>query len=418
MNLKNHQPDDESELGLDRAIRAALTQPAPEGLKQRVMKTALGFAVDDPRESRSHFLERMLNMVQTHKRISVASAMAVAALAAGLALSIFLISPTGRAYALEETAQANNHVTSYHVRITPAISLGEAWVQLNPDGTPKQVRMDFQDPLFLMDGAKVSILSKEKSKVWFKDKKFLLLCPATDGLQRVSKMRQLADPKLVFERLQADKAAGKVDVETRQPARDDEPIVLTVTSRTDPDRKHVYEVNSRAKLVERITTYRRIGRNWEQASRQQYLEYNQPIDPKVFQLEVPQDATVFDQIDRKPGLVKGDLTEDEIARKVAREFFEALIAGDYDKAGLIYSSWPAEKLKEHLGEVKFLRIVQIGKPTPPGALMRALQAPETSLQVPAKVEVEIKGRREIRDYSAGVRALARQSDRRVIYGGI
>ncbi len=396
-----------------------MSEPTPEEVKNRVIQTALGLARGEPRKSRNHFLERMLNMVQTHKRLSVASAAAVAALAAGVALSISLVSPSGRAYALEETAQANNHVTSYHVKIIPALSLGEAWVQLNPDGTPMQVRMDFQDPLFLMDGAKVSILSKEKAEVWFKDKKSLLFCPPENGLlQRVSKMRQLADPKLAFERLQADKAAGKVEVETRQPARDDEPIVLTVTSRTNPDRKHVYEVNSRAKLVERITTYRRNGRNWEQASQQQYLEYNQPIDPKVFQLEVPKDVTVFDQINRKPGLVKGDLTEDEIARKVAREFFEALIARDYDKAGLIYGAWPAEKLKERLGEVKFLRIVEIGKPTPPPVLIRALQAPDKSLQVPAKVEIEIKGRREIRDYSAGVRALARQSDRRVIFNGI
>ena len=59
-------------------------------------------------------------MIQTHKRLSLAAAVAVAALAAGLALSMSLVSPSGRAYALEETAQANNHVTCYHVKITPA----------------------------------------------------------------------------------------------------------------------------------------------------------------------------------------------------------------------------------------------------------------------------------------------------------
>ena len=126
--------------------------------------------------------------------------------------------------------------------------------------------------------------------------------------QRISEMRKLADPKLAFERLQAEKAAGKVEVETRQPARHGEPIVLTVTSRINPDRRQVYEVNSQAKLVERCTTYRRTGQKWEQESQHQYLDYNQPIDPKVFQLEVPKDVMVLDQINRKPGLVKGDLT--------------------------------------------------------------------------------------------------------------
>ena len=147
MSIKNHHLRDESELGLDRAIRAALAEPAPEEIKYRVMQTALGFTEANPACPGNHFLERMMDMIQMHKRFSVASAVAVAALAAVLALSMSLVSPSGRAYALEETAQANNHVTSYHVKITPAVSLGEAWVQLNADGTPMQARMDFQDPL-------------------------------------------------------------------------------------------------------------------------------------------------------------------------------------------------------------------------------------------------------------------------------
>ena len=150
----------------------------------------------------------------------------------------------------------------------------------------------------------------------------------------------------------------------------------------------------------------------------QYLDYNQPIDPKVFQLEVPKDVTVFDQINRKPGLVKGDLTEDEIARKVVREFFEALIAGDYDKAGLIYGAWPAREAEGASGRGQVSPDRRDRQAHAAWRLIRALRAPDTSLQVPAKVEIEVKGRREIRDYSAGVRALARKSDRRVIYGGI
>ena len=49
---------------------------------------------------------------------------------------------------------------------------------------------------------------------------------------------------------------------------------------------------------------------------------------------------------RTIGLEKGDLTNDEIAAKVAREFFEALIAEDYAKAGLLLEGMPAERMKE------------------------------------------------------------------------
>ncbi len=177
-------------------------------------------------------------MIRTHKRFSVAAAATVAAVAAGLALSVSLVSPSARAYALEETLRANKHVTIYHVKITPVAELGEAWVQLNPDGTPLQARMDFQSP---EDGAKVVILSKGKAEVWFKDKNNLLFVPEADALKRISEMRNLADPKLAFERLQAAKAAGKVQIATKQPARDGQPIVLTVTSKAKPDQRQVYE---------------------------------------------------------------------------------------------------------------------------------------------------------------------------------
>ncbi len=407
MTMKNESLHDESDRALDRAIRAVMAEPAPEEVKNRVIQTALGFAVGEPSVSHNHFLERVMNMFQKRKRLSVAAAVTVAALAAGLALSISLVSPSGRAYALEETAQANNQVTSYHVKITPAAELGEAWVQLNPDGTPLQARMDFQSP---EDGAKVVILSKGKAQLWVKNRNALSFLPEADALKRISYWRNLADPKLAFEQLQAAKAAGKVQVATKQPAKDSEPIVLTVTSNTNPDRRQVYEVNPRAKLVERITHFRRTGEKWEQVALFQYLDYNRPIDPKVFQPEMPKDVTVFDQIARTPGLLKGDLTDDEIATKVVREYFEALIAGDYDKAGLICEAMPGKKLKEGYGEIKFLRIVEIGKPEPNPATK--------SLRVPAKVEVEIKGAREVKDFSPFVRPPYGQPDRRVISGGI
>ena len=391
-----------------------MAESVPEEVRNRVTQTALGFAGGEPKVPRNHFLERMLNMVQTHARLSVATAVTVVALAAGLTQFLFLVSPAGQAYALEETAQANNHVTSYHVKCTPPSELREAWVQLNPDGTPLQARLDIQN---LFDGYKVVILSKGKSEVWFKDKKGLSFFPETDALKRISEMRELADPKLAFERLQAEEAAGKVEVTAKQATKHSEPIILTVTSKINPDRRQVYEINPKAKLVERITYYRRAGEKWEQLALRQYVDYNQPIDPKVFQPEIPQDVTVYDQINRKPGLVKGDLTEDEIARKVVRELFEALIAEDYDKAGLLNGAMPGEKLKENLGGIKFLRIIDIGQPTPPDVLIRALQGSSKSERVPAKVEIEFKGRREIRDYWPFVWPPYGQPDRRVISGG-
>ena len=75
-------------------------------------------------------------MILTHKRLSAAAAAALTAVAASLVLYVSLFSASGSAYALEQTVQASDRVTSYHVKIAPAAELGEMWVRLNPDGSP------------------------------------------------------------------------------------------------------------------------------------------------------------------------------------------------------------------------------------------------------------------------------------------
>jgi hypothetical protein len=77
---------------------------------------------------------------------------------------------------------------------------------------------------------------------------------------------------------------------------------------------------------------------------------------------------------------------------------------------VILESIPGKKLEEGFGEAKFLRIIEIGKPVA-NASMKALR-------VLAKVEIEIKGKREVQDFSPYVQPPAGQPERRVICGGI
>ena len=162
--------------------------------------------------------------------------------------------------------------------------------------------------------------------------------------------------------------------------------------------------------MERVTVYRRHDGRWEQIEQREYLEYNKEIDPSVFQLELPKDVIKVDQIREAVGLAKGSLTDDEIATKVVREFFEALIAEDYKKAGVICSGMPAEKMRESFGRFKFLRIVEIDKPTP--------HRKTGSLQVRVTVESEVDGKKAVRPFSPLVRVVYGQPDRWGIIGGI
>jgi hypothetical protein len=108
------------------------------------------------------------------------------------------------------------------------------------------------------------------------------------------------------------------------------------------------------------------------------------------------------------------LTDEQIAVKVARGFFEALIAEDYKKAGQLYEGIPEKHMKEMFGGIKFARIVEVGQPTP--------HSRTRSLHVPVKVEMEAHGdgkaRKTVREFQPMVRPVHQQPNRRTIIGGI
>ena len=185
-------------------------------------------------------------------------------------------------------------------------------------------------------GDRVGIVSKERAEFWWKAKNVRVVSDnqkvIEKALDQCTRMRALFDPKLAFEQLRADQEAGKVQVVTKEPAKEGEPITLTVTSKGEPDRRHVYEVDPKSKLVERVIEYRGCGERWKQAWECDCLDYNQEIDAKVFQPEFPKDITTIDPFKMdlgKLGLAQGELTDDQIATKLAKEYFEALMAGDY-----------------------------------------------------------------------------------------
>jgi hypothetical protein len=226
-------------------------------------------------------------------------------------------------------------------------------------------------------------------------------------------MQKEFDPRAAFEALQQMKESGKVQVSTEEPAKEGDPITLTVTSKDTPEKRSVYVVNANTKLVERMTICRRRDGQWQEAGHIDYLEYNKGIDPQVFQLDLPKDVITVDRTKLIIGLEKGDLTDNEIAAKVAREFFEAIIAGDYAKAGLLLGGMPAERMKEAFGRVKYQRIVEVGTPAPgPIPEMKALQVPIT---------IEYKdgdGKVMQRKFAPFIRSVYEHPERWEICGGI
>ena len=126
----------EERLGFERLRSLGrVERVASEGVDKRPGPARVGAA-----KFNNYSFGRIRNMILSHKRLSAAAAATATALTACLVLYVL---SSGRAYALEQTVQANSHVTSYHVKITPArpddnneVWPQEIWLQLDQNGTP------------------------------------------------------------------------------------------------------------------------------------------------------------------------------------------------------------------------------------------------------------------------------------------
>jgi hypothetical protein len=146
----------------------------------------------------------------------------------------------------------------------------------------------------------------------------------------------------------------------------------------------------------------------------EYYDYNQQIDPATFVFDdLPSDIRHIDQTTQDIGLEQGNLPDEEIAVKTVREFYEAVIAKDYTKAGRIYGNNPAAKIEEMFKGVKIIRIISIDEPKPhpsPGV---------GGFMVPCKLEIEKDGiKSEYEPYGPGVRPVRGQPNRWNIHGGV
>lgn len=388
MNRHSHSSEASSALAelsgvLLESVEEVLREPTAENDITRALDRARQLAylatpdrsMSGRQRSHNHTLERIQSMICTHKRLTVAAMISVTALAVGLLVYAALLSSPTSAYALEQTARANDHIVSYHIKITPPPrdSISEAWVQLSPDGVPIRARGDW---LNTAEGPYVVIMSAETCDVWFKAKNCRVMMPSSNLLKQLAAQRERFDPKLAFEKLQANEKAGKVQVATQEPSHEGQPITLTVTSKNLPDFREAYEVDAKTKLVERILLYRRHGAKWEQQSRLEFVDYNKDLDPSTFELDVPKDVITANQLN-EVGLAKGKLSDKEIAVKVVRAYFEAMIARDYAKASKIYSGVSAAKLAEGQDCFHYLRIVSIGEPKRAAEYMSATRVPVT-----------------------------------------
>jgi len=339
---------------------------------------------------------------------------AAAVIIVGVLLSVtFWDKTTPTAYALGQTVEASHSVRYLHVRNSFASQEGpmEFWVKFDSSGQLQNLR--FHKPAWMSpsDGESVIVWKANKMQLWIKKKNLLVTLRDKEiAEQALAAMEQL-DPKTAVELLQQEEEKGNVEIKIDKPSSKTEPIIVTATSTDSPFQRVVLSVDQATKLVNVTKIYSLKNGEYHNEVTVEYYEYNQPIDEQTFTLDdVPDNVIRTDKTTQEVGLAQGDLTDDEIAVEIIRQFLEALIARDYAKAGRLFSGVPAERMQKTYGQTKFLRIVSIGQPTK--------DMPTGQFKVPCEIEIEKDGQITIwKPEHSYARQVHGQSERWEITGG-
>jgi len=389
--------------------------PVPAEIQQLAEDTSMRFLESVSQTKKSGPLI-LLEMIMRNGLVKLAAAAVV--VVAGLLAILFWSPSVPTAYALEQTLAALHSVRTLHMRdLAPDQNEPkEFWIECDDAGELLNVRMHVPAWDSPADGAKEVVWHAGKAQVWFKAKGAVVTVNEKDKVAQLLEMVVAFDPKRALERVMELQEQGRAQVQIEHPSNKAEPIKVTVTYKGDrQDIQEVMMINQATLLLESKYRYRLVNGQEEYLGGDEFLSYNQPIDPSMFVLEnLPANVMRVDMTSPDVGLARGSLTEEQIAEKVAKEFFDALVAEDYDRAGRLIGGLTGDALKTMLAGkgLKFVRIVSIGKAVPhPNPATRGWA-------VPCEVEMEKDGKTSVETFpSLGVRPVQGQPDRWVVFGG-
>jgi len=333
------------------------------------------------------------------------AAAAVILIAVAISVTILDKSVTP-AYAIEQTIEANRGLRFIHLKCEPSThgSVDEIWVQFDDNRQITNLRMNFSDTV---DGPKDVVWHEGKAEVWFKAKKRIAVLIEKDILAKSKMYYESFDPKRIVEELYQAQGSENVQIVIQEPSAEGAPITITMTKKGSPDVRAVFKVDPETKLLQQEERYKLEDGEYKFLGRIRYLDYNNPADSEIFVLKPAAAVIRFDQTAHDIGLAKGDMSDEESAVKLVRQFVEAAIAQDYTKASKLLANIPAGWVEEQpYQQEQVVRLISVGKPE--------LNAEAGSLSVPCQVEVEKDGQTSVQSIVFCVQQVYGQSGRWLI----
>ncbi|MHC4482501.1 MAG: hypothetical protein ACYSW4_03020, partial [Planctomycetota bacterium] len=282
-------------------------------------------------------------------------------------------------YALAQTIEASRGLKQLYFEFfvpSDPEPVKECWVEFDESGQPKNVRTNLHK--YWGDRKVVHIWKEGKTQTWREEPNILLYYESESFTAKILHLVGEYDPRRAVESLYERARKGEVKIEVEEPANRKEPIIVRGTFAPGkyllekpnlPSFCDVLYVDRDTKLVTAIEVYELKNGEYEYNGVWKYDNYDEPFVDGILDLEdeVPQDVKRIDLMAGEIGLEQGELTDEEIAVKVVRGFFEALIEKKYAGAGKFVcgSLDPDERIEEQerLEQFNVLRIVSIGKPT-------------------------------------------------------
>jgi len=345
---------------------------------------------------------------RTTSLLAVKGKLAVAAMILViLSTSLFLmdrsVTPT---YALAQTATAVQDIQHFHFLLKqgsePNVTR-EAWVEYDPNGQLKQVRVNFYDLNNVM------VWRAGVTQYWEQDTNELAIFEDQEYTDKILFFVNRHDPKHAIAYLRGLEHKGDVQIEYEEPLADSDPIIFSVCYEPNtyvigspkPAMKEIYWIDPSTKVVSQIEVFYLKNGHYVGNILWEYIDYNQPLRAEAFELkhEIPEDCIFFNTLGSNLGLEQGQLSDPEIATQLVKAYLDAWMSQEYDQAVQIRgyrTSGQQLSLMEQVKKNVLTGIVAMDKP-------RAPQTPLRGLTVTCNLEFSKDGRTIQQTYEFNVR---------------
>jgi hypothetical protein len=346
---------------VEEAIKKKLSFTAGADLHDRMLNDVLN-AQEKSKKTKSAATGPRIGRIIMRSTITKLAVAAAIIIVVTLSINLWDKS-TPSAYAFEQTVEAMQGKRSFHIQTYfQQRRKDEFWAQFDEEGKLIRFRQhEGEGP----KGTMVTLWEDSVLSQYYPPPWGIHLMSRVDNTGGGMEGLEEFDPETIVQEIHALVDDGRAIMEIQDPSLYADLMTIQVTRTDDKSLRQVLVVDPDTKFVVRVDNY--WGQDGEQVFHKgtEVLEYNEIMDPRLFQPDFPEDTIIIDQVSQEVGLAQADMSDEEAASETLRQALEAWAAADYARAGKLFGGAPPELLlKENYSGLQPINIISIGQPVP------------------------------------------------------